>query len=100
MHRQHRKPWVVPGFLLGEVLSPSTESKDREIKLPIFARFGVAHAWLVDPLKRTLEAYALADGDWVEIGRFEGKDRVSVAPFDAIAIDLSDLWVPDDQPEP
>jgi len=85
---------VVPDWVC-EVLSKSTESKDRAIKMPVYARYGVAHAWLVDPLRRTLEAYALVDGDWREIGRFVGNDRVSVAPFDAIAIDLADLWVPE-----
>ncbi len=52
---------VVPDWVC-EILSPSTESKDRVIKMPIYARFGVVHAWLVDPLKRTLDAYTLPDG--------------------------------------
>ncbi|MGE5153392.1 MAG: Uma2 family endonuclease [Bdellovibrio bacteriovorus] len=86
---------VVPDWVC-EILSPSTESKDRQIKMPIYARFGVAFAWLVDPLKRTLEAYALRDGAWVEIGRFGGRDQVAVPPFEAVTIDLTDLWVPDE----
>ncbi len=32
-----------------EVLSPSTAAMDRADKLPIYARAGVEHAWLVDP---------------------------------------------------
>lgn len=86
---------VVPDWVC-EVLSPSTESKDRQIKMPIYARFGVAHVWLVDPLKRTLEAYALSAGNWVESGRFGGRDQVAVPPFEAVTIDLTDLWVPDE----
>jgi hypothetical protein len=39
-----------------------------------------------------LEAYALEDGGWKEIGRFAGAASVSVAPFDAVAINLGDLW--------
>jgi len=92
--RGHRVT-VVPDWVC-EILSSSTESKDRKIKMPIYARYGVAYAWLVDPLERTLEAYALTGGDWREIGRFAGGDRVSVAPFDAIAIDLADLWMPEE----
>jgi Uma2 family endonuclease len=86
---------VVPDWVC-EILSKSTEGNDREIKMPIYARYGVAYAWLVDPLKRTLEAYALKDGAWHEIGRYGGQDRVSVAPFDAIAIELADLWMPEE----
>jgi len=56
--------------------------------------FKVTHAWLVDPLARTLEAYALTAGAWRQIGRFGGGDRVSVPPFEAVVINLGDLWAP------
>jgi len=80
---------VVPDWVCG-VLSPSAESKDRHIKMPIYARFGVAHAWFVDPGKRTLETYDLVDGAWQESGR----DGVRAGPFDAVSLTLDDLWAP------
>ncbi|HSO84595.1 Uma2 family endonuclease [Thiocapsa sp.] len=86
---------VVPDWVC-EILSPSTESKNREVKMPIYAHFGVAYAWLIDPRARTHEAYALERGDWREIGRFAGGAEVSVAPFNAMTIALSDLWAPTD----
>ncbi|WP_373508881.1 Uma2 family endonuclease [Thiocapsa sp.] len=82
---------VVPDWVC-EIFSPSTESKDREVKMPIYAYFGVAYAWLIDPRAHTLEAYTLEGGDWREIGRFAGGAQVSVAPFDAVTIALNDLW--------
>jgi Uma2 family endonuclease len=88
--RDHRFE-VVPDWIC-EILSASTASKDREIKLPLYAAHGVAYAWLVDPIGQTLEALALKDGAWVMLGRFSGADRVAVAPFDVITIALSDLW--------
>jgi Uma2 family endonuclease len=75
-----------------EILSPSTASKDREIKMPLYARYGVSHAWLVDPEARTLEAFELQGRSWTESGRYAADDRVAVAPFDAITLDLADLW--------
>src|SRR5882672_4024682 len=45
-----------------EVLSPSTESLDRGKKLRIYAPEGVAHAWLLDPLRQTLEVLRLDAG--------------------------------------
>ena len=84
---------VVPDWVC-EVLSPSTESKDRKVKMPIYAKFGVPYAWLVDPIAHTLEAYVLEVGTWREIGRFAGAALVSVAPFDAVSINLDDLWAP------
>lgn len=90
--RDHRFS-VVPDWVC-EVLSPSTESKDREVKMPIYARFAIPYCWLVDPRVHTLEAYALEAGVWREIGRFAGGSRVSVAPFEAVTICLDDLWAP------
>ena len=75
-----------------EILSPSTASKDREIKMPLYARFGVCHAWLVDPEAHTLEAFELQGGAWTGSGRFTARDRVAIPPFDAITLDLEELW--------
>jgi Uma2 family endonuclease len=70
------------------------ESVDREIKMPIYAQFGVRYAWLLDPRARTLEANALEASAWREIGRFADGDAVCVAPFDAVTLSLNDLWGP------
>jgi hypothetical protein len=52
-----------PGAVAGApVLSPSTTSADREVTLPVYARHGVRHAWLLDPRRKTLEAYTLHNG--------------------------------------
>jgi len=75
-----------------EVLSPSTARIDRIKKLRIYAEYGVAHAWLIDPLAQTLEVFSLEGGRWVLSCAFEGEEEVRAAPFDAIAIRLQDLW--------
>ena len=50
------------------MLSPSTESKDRRVKMPIYARYAVGFVWLVDTLSQMLEAYVLEEGDWELLG--------------------------------
>jgi Uma2 family endonuclease len=45
-----------------EVLSPSTEARDRGIKFQDYALHGVAEYWIVDPVAETVEAHRLADG--------------------------------------
>src|SRR5574337_1332992 len=42
-----------------EVLSPSTETLDREDKLPYYASHGVRHVWIVDPIEKRLEVHTL-----------------------------------------
>jgi Uma2 family endonuclease len=41
--------------LVVEVLSPSTESRDRDAKAKRYATFGVREMWLVDPAAKTIE---------------------------------------------
>lgn len=75
-----------------EVLSKSTEDFDRNEKMPIYAREGVAHAWLIDPIARTLEAFTLVGGHWSKPTLHRGDARVRLRPFDAVELDLSVLW--------
>jgi len=75
-----------------ELLSASTEIIDRTRKLAIYAREGVAHAWLVNPALRTLEVLALESGRWVLLDTHEGEAKVRAQPFDAIELELGALW--------
>ena len=75
-----------------EVLSPSTRQLDLTEKRDIYGANGVRHLWLIDPVDRTLEAFALADGAWVLIAALKADAEVRVAPFDAIAFPLAALW--------
>jgi Uma2 family endonuclease len=62
---------VVPGWVC-EVLSPSTAGKDRELKLPTYARYGVGFAWIADPVARRVEALRAVrrrDGDPTQAAR-------------------------------
>ncbi len=52
-------------------------------KRPVYAREGVGHLRLVDPAARTLEAFALANGDRSPAGSARNDDTVSLPPFDS-----------------
>lgn len=75
-----------------EILSPSTARMDRVEKLPIYARHGVRHAWLVDPDLRTLEIFENRDGKWLLLTVLENNADVCQPPFDATSFSLSALW--------
>ena len=51
-----------PPDLVVEVLSPSTATRDRGIKLERYRFYGVAEYWVVDPDERTIEVWDLAGG--------------------------------------
>jgi Uma2 family endonuclease len=82
---------VVPDWIC-EVLSPNSAKTDRMDKMPVYARFGVAFVWLVNPIERSLEAFALHEGLWTVIGGFQDSDTVNVSPFEEFALNLADLW--------
>jgi Uma2 family endonuclease len=84
-----RPDWVC------EVLSRSTEGFDRGEKVRLYGRAGVSHAWLVNPIARTLEALRLSSekpGQWLTLGVFRDDAKVRVEPFEAFELDLSILW--------
>ena len=84
--------FTLPPDWVCEVLSVSTRKHDLCGKRPIYAREGVAHLWLVDPVDRTLEAFELRDGQWVLVATVADDDPVCVRPFDAITFSLGNLW--------
>jgi Uma2 family endonuclease len=75
-----------------EVLSPSTATLDRAKKLRIYAQHGVGHAWLVDPLVRSLEVLRLEHGRWTLLDTHTGNAGVRAEPFEAIELKLDLLW--------
>jgi Uma2 family endonuclease len=77
-----------------EVLSPSTARLDRVEKLPIYAEFKVAWAWLLDPAARTLEVFGLDQGSWRLEGSWADDAHVAAAPFAAVELELGALWSP------
>jgi Uma2 family endonuclease len=75
-----------------EVLSPSTEAIDRTEKVSLYARVGVAHVWLIDPLLQTLEVLRL-DGKSYRLSMTVRGDAIQRAePFEAIEFNLALLW--------
>jgi Uma2 family endonuclease len=82
---------LAPDWLC-EVLSPSTERIDRQKKLAIYAREGVHHVWLVNPLLETLEVLRLESERWSLVAVHEGRAVVRAEPFDAIELPLGALW--------
>lgn len=80
-----------------ETLSPSTERIDRGKKLAIYAREGVAHLWLLNPIAETLESYRLEQGRWLLLATHAGDVGARIEPFDAVEFELWHLW---DRPAP
>lgn len=86
-----RNPVLVPPQWVCEILSPSNGREDRLLKLPLYARSGVAHVWLIDPEQRALEVYETGSGMPVLIGAGTDEETVAPPPFE-LPLDLGRLW--------
>jgi len=82
---------VTPDWVC-EILSPSTRRIDRMRKVPFYARAGVGHCWLVDPIERTVEVLRLESGRWVILTQAEGNVEVSLEPFGACPLSFETIW--------
>lgn len=78
--------------LVVEVLSPSTRSRDRGVKMQRYAAAGVPHYWIADPRTRTLEAYRLAGQGYELVGTYGPGDVFRPELFPGLAIPIDDLW--------
>lgn len=77
-----------------EVLSPSTAALDRTRKLPAYARAGVSHVWLIDPVAHTLEVFQRVKRGWLLVDSHEGEGIIRAEPFASLPLELSSLWLP------
>jgi len=98
--RRERMPRIpnTPAFTLApdwvcEVISPSTARLDRTRKMGAYAREGVSHLWIVDPLQHTLEGYRLESGCWTVADVRGGWETVRVEPFAAVELDMTRWWL-------
>ena len=83
-----------PPDLVVEIVSPSTEARDRGVKLHRYRLFGVAEYWIVDPDERTIEVWDLAGEAAAAVVHAHG-DVLRWTPAGAgatLAIALSELF--------
>lgn len=83
---------TLPPDWVCEIVSPSTVRLDRGPKRRVYAEAGVGHFWLLDPIERYLEAFALVSGRWLLLATIGAGEEVRVPPFDAVGFPLDDLF--------
>ncbi len=80
-------PISAPLLLAVEVLSPSTRSVDLVLKRAMYEESGVATYVVVDPLVPSVQAWALQDGHYAELGTAtDDESLVLEAPFPIVLV--------------
>ena len=84
-----------PPDLCVEVISPSTQDRDRGRKMQMFARFGVPEYWIVDPRLRRIEVYRLEREAYALLADVSGDGVIESPTLGGLAFSLSGLFPPD-----
>jgi Uma2 family endonuclease len=84
---------VVPDWTC-EILSKTTRRHDLEVKMPYYAKVGVAYHWLVDLEARVLTAYRLDFSEWRVIGTYSNETEARIPPFAAVPLNVASWWPP------
>lgn len=82
---------LVPDWIC-EVLSPTTARVDRVEKMPLYAKHGVSHLWIVDPAVKTLEVFRREESLWVVVSTHGEDELATPEPFGAVPFDVGALW--------
>ena len=78
--------------LLVEILSASTERRDRIIKRDLYARHGVREYWLVDPYAKTITVLLLGADGYDTYAVFGEGDILTSPTLPGFALNLSELF--------
>jgi Uma2 family endonuclease len=98
-----------PPDLVVEILSPWSDRRDRVTKAELYARYGVRHYWIVDPVARTLRMYEPKRGasrpgrrsrgpirrgaKYRLVATHKGATVAHTSLFPDLEIDLARIWV-------
>ncbi len=85
------RTWVGAPDLVIEILSPSTQRRDRDKKFRVYESSGVREYWLVDPDDDFLEVYHLLDGKYTRIA-IVGLGEQFESPTLALQIQVDGLF--------
>lgn len=75
-----------------EIVSPDSQSRDRRDKFAEYERAGVREYWIIDPLSRTVEAYALDANGRYQLIDAADDGRISSAVLPRFYLRPEWLW--------
>ena len=76
--------------LVVEVISPSSPNFDRTTKKQAYQLAGIPEYWIVDPIERTVEQFALKDGRYETLPH--NKETVALTILNDVKVVVNELW--------
>lgn len=78
--------------LIIEIISPSSEYRDKVIKRKLYSKYGVKEYWLVDPEKREVELMTLRESVLTEEKIYKGKNVIESSVLRGLKIELNKIF--------
>lgn len=78
--------------LVIEVLSPSTASRDLQIKRKLYAQFGVSEYWIVDPDRKNVEVLTWTEEGYKTFKLYSENDTLGSAILPDLKMPLSEVF--------
>ncbi len=75
--------------LVIEILSPTTEWRDRNVKRERYQKAGVPEYWIVDPFERSVEQLVLRDGVYQPL---PASDVLHLTILEGVSLRLKEVW--------
>lgn len=88
------KSATAPDVLLLIEVAESSFRYDKQIKVPLYARYGIIETWLLDLERQTVEVYRdpQASG-YAQLQTMNATDKLSAQALELIQVDLKELFV-------
>ncbi len=75
-----------------EIISPSSDRLDRIRKSSLYARFGIAHYWIVDPILELVEEYALSGNEYRLLREWARAETMTPRALHGLEISLDEIF--------
>ena len=75
-----------------EIVSPSTDERDRTVKRKLYAEHGVKEYWLVDPDAMTVTVLVLQESDFEEAGVYSKGQTLTSPTLEGFSVNLDDIF--------
>ena len=77
--------------MIVEILSPSTELRDKLVKFKLYLQAGVREYWIVDPNKKMVTVHILKNGEYMT-NVYGEDDHVPVHVLEGCVVDLVEVF--------